>query len=157
MSQNRRYSSHEVEQPFRKMLSYNGKDESISISDLGTFFAAIGYIYTPEQLKEYENYSNRLLGGRFPLDLIVKSLAFIDDAEELLKIHINALDQDKDGFIDESEFKTILITLRAHMGQGDYANVDYAQFVKEADTNKDGKISIDEAVEWFVKRGKGKK
>ncbi|OXA54845.1 calmodulin [Folsomia candida] len=154
MSQNRRYSSREVEEPFRKMPSF--KDASISVSDLDPFFKAIGFTCTPEQFQGYENYSNKLLDGRFPLDLCIKSLGSVDDAEELLKIHITAMDKDKDGFIDENEFKTILVTLRTHMGH-DYPNVDYAQFVKEADTNQDGKISIDEAVEWFVKRGKGKK
>lgn len=34
-----------------------------------------------------------------------------------------------------------------------FPRVDYETFVKQADTNKDGKISIDEAVEWFIKEG----
>lgn len=86
---------------------------------------------------------------KFSLDLAIAVLGKVDDTKALMKIHVTTLDRDKDGFIDESEFKCIVAMLLIH--DPSFPTVNYKTFVEEADTNKDGKVSIDEAVEWFSK------
>lgn len=61
------------------------------------------------------------------------------------------MDRDKNGFVDSDEFHTITNTLFAH--NPSFRKTDYGKFVVEADTNQDGKVSIEEAVVWFAKEG----
>ncbi|OXA36969.1 uncharacterized protein LOC110862756 isoform X2 [Folsomia candida] len=152
MSHNRRIPRAEVEEAFKKLATYNGKDETCQVCDLGPLLTALVYICTPEQFTGYVNLWITNYNGIIPMDVIAKLVASIDDNVELMRIHVTAGDRDKNGFIDEAEFKNIVPVLLAH--NPDFPRVDYEDFVKQADTNKDGKVSIDEAVEWFAGRGK---
>lgn len=74
----------------------------------------------------------------------------VSDDVELMRIFITAIDKDKNGFIDADEFKTVVLVLLIH--NPNFPKVDYDKFVVEADTDHDGRISIDEAVVWFAKQ-----
>ncbi|OXA46319.1 parvalbumin alpha [Folsomia candida] len=149
MSQNRTYSRNEIAEPFRKLPTYDSATDTIKVTDLEGLLQALKFIYTAEQLEQYHNYWTELFDRIIPLELLVATFGCHDDHNELMRIHVTALDADKNGYIDENEFKTLMKVLLLH--NPNLPKVDYAQFVKEADANKDGKISIDEAVEWFVK------
>ncbi|OXA42861.1 Calcium-binding protein 1 [Folsomia candida] len=136
MSTNRRIPRTEVELAFRALPTYNGKDETCSVSDLEPLLTAIHYIRTPQQFAEYQNFWNANHNGIIPLDVFAKLMASIDDNVELMRIHVISMDTDHDGFIDEAEFKNIVAVLLAH--NPDFRILDYKNFVEEADTNKDG-------------------
>lgn len=76
---------------------------------------------------------------------------FLKDITKLLKVYINAFDRDNNGFIDEHEFKIMVQVVLHHPSFG---TADFVKFVKEADINKDGKVSKDEALKWFIKNAK---
>ncbi|OXA49820.1 troponin C, skeletal muscle [Folsomia candida] len=150
MAHNRRFEKVEVEAAFKKMPTFS--DATIDVADLDAFMETVGYSASKEQRDAYVTLFREGYNGKLILDLLVSLLGSIDDPKVLLKIHVTALDKDKDGFIDESEFKTIVKALLVH--DPSVPKVDFTKFVTEADTNKDGKVSIDEAVEWFCKSSK---
>ncbi|OXA53721.1 putative calcium-binding protein CML20 [Folsomia candida] len=152
MAKNRKYERCEVEAAYQKMPTYNKKHKSINITDPEAFQQAIGFIYTEEQFNAYARYFGEHHDGMMTQDLMAASFGAVDDAEELMKIHILAVDKDKNGLIDESEFKSLLSTLLTH--NPNFPRVDFDKFVEEADTNRDGVVSIDEAVAWFVNQAK---
>ncbi|OXA61758.1 putative calcium-binding protein CML20 [Folsomia candida] len=123
MTHNRNLSKVEVEEAFKKMKTFS--NDEIDAADVDLLLKTLAYTCTEEQMNAY-------------LKLLT-----------LMKIHVTTLDRDKDGFIDESEFKCIVAMLLIH--DPSFPTVNYKTFVEEADTNKDGKVSIDEAVEWFSK------
>ncbi|OXA49759.1 Caltractin [Folsomia candida] len=124
------FSRDEVERAFQNMRSYSETSKTIEVSDLGPLFKCLGYRCTPEQFSEYEIMWIGAFEGKIPLDVFAALMVALDDNGQLMKILVTALDRDKDGVVSEGEFQAI------------------------ADTDKDGKVSIDEAVEWFTKQGK---
>ncbi|OXA43250.1 Parvalbumin-7 [Folsomia candida] len=115
-------------------------------------FQNLGFFCTPEQLVEYKKMWNGPYHGFVPLDIMTKVMASLDDNAELMKILVSGADVDGNGFIEEKEFNSLVKCLLAHNPQ--FAIVAYDNFLAEADTNKDGKISITEAVDWFSEQGK---
>ncbi|OXA48705.1 probable calcium-binding protein CML20 [Folsomia candida] len=150
MSHNRKYDREEVETAMKKMPTF--ADNKIDFADLAGFLDSIGYTYTAEQMVAYEKFLNEVHNGKLDLDIAINSLGVVDDTKELMRTHIEALDLNKDGVIDEVDFKAIVELMLAH--DPAFPKVDYEKFVEEADTAKDGKVSIDEAVEWFSKNAK---
>lgn len=150
MSQNRAYERAEVEEAFRKMSTF--KDDTIEVCDLAKFYAALGFIHTKEQFEQYYNFVVTLLQGKVPMELAVAGLAVHKDITKLLKVYIDACDRDKNGFIDEGEFEVMVKVVLHH--DPSFGRMDFDRFVKEADINKDGKVSKDEAFQWFIKNAK---
>ncbi|XP_035711329.1 troponin C, skeletal muscle [Folsomia candida] len=127
-------------------------DATIDVADIDVFMATLGYSATQEQRDGYITFFNDAYNGKLILDVLIRILGSIDDTQEQMKIHVTALDKNGDGFIDEFEFITIVQVLLIH--DPTFPKVDFTKFVTEADTNQDGKVSIDEAVEWFCKNAK---
>ncbi|OXA46679.1 Baeyer-Villiger monooxygenase [Folsomia candida] len=75
-----------------------------------------------------------------------------DDAKEVMRVHISALDKDGDGFVDESEFNATVQLCLIH--DPSFPKVEFDKFVEEADTDEDGKVGIAEATECFCNHGK---
>ncbi|XP_021965900.1 uncharacterized protein LOC110861096 [Folsomia candida] len=150
MAHNRRYDHFEVEAAFKKMPTFN--DDKIDVTDLNVFFANMSYTCTDEQKAAYNKYLRDYHNRKLPLDLAVACLAVIDDPKEMMRHNVTALDENKDGYIDESEFKSIVQMMLIH--DPAFPKVDYSKFFKEADTNRDGQVSIAEAVEWIGKNTK---
>lgn len=150
MAHNRRFSNLEVEVAFKKMPTFT--DNKIDLSDMDAFLKTLGYTCSKEQMDGYKEYIRDSYNGKLVLEDVTAAFAVIDDAKEIMKIHVVAMDKDKNGFIDEAEFKSGVKVLLIH--DPSLNKIDYAKFVQEADTNKDGKVSIAEAVEWFCKNAK---
>ncbi|OXA38843.1 probable calcium-binding protein CML13 [Folsomia candida] len=150
MSHNRRYERSEVEAAMKKMPTFS--HDHIDLVDMDAFVQEIGYSYTTEQRDAYITFFRDSHDSKILVEVLVAALGAIDDSKELMRIHVTALDKDKDGFIDESEFKSIIPFLLSH--DPSFPKVKFDKFVEEADTNKDGKVSIGEAVEWFSKNAK---
>ncbi|OXA39632.1 uncharacterized protein LOC118439503 [Folsomia candida] len=145
MAHNRRYGQVEVVEAFKKMPSF--RDDHIDVDDLNALFATMKYTCTEEQRAIYRAYLRDFHNKKLSLDLAVACFAVIDDPKEMMRHNVTAMDKDKNGFIDESEFKCIVQLLLIH--DPNFPRVDYNKFFEEADVNKDGKVSIDEAVEWI--------
>ncbi|OXA41465.1 Parvalbumin beta [Folsomia candida] len=118
----------EVEAAFKKMESYNPTNKTIKPS------------FTKKMW-------DGPFGGVIPLDVFADKWVARGDDVEMMRILIHAMDRDKNGFVDSDEFHTITNTLFAH--NPSFRKTDYGKFVVEADTNQDGKVSIEETVVWF--------
>ena len=58
-------------------------------------------------------------------------------------------DTNKNGLIDKDEFEPLLKLISIQ--DPAVSNISFEEFVKEADTNLDGKVSIEECVHWIEK------
>ncbi|OXA37609.1 Parvalbumin alpha [Folsomia candida] len=153
MDKTHKYTWAEVEEAFKKMETYNPTDQSIKVADFEKMLVGtLRYISTPEQVATYANMWAGPFEGKIRLDIFAPIMGAVADDVELLRIFVHALDRNKDGFVDNEEFATIVEVLLIH--NKDFPRVDYKTFAVEADTNKDGKISIDEAIAWFAKKGR---
>ncbi|OXA49891.1 uncharacterized protein LOC110854576 isoform X2 [Folsomia candida] len=144
------FSKVEVEAALKQMPTFS--DNAIDVADMDAFLQALGMDATKEQRDGYVTFFREVYNGKLPLDVCVASLGVINDTKELVRVHVAAIDKDNDGLIDESEFKAIFPFLLKH--DPSYPRIEFDDFVKEADANKDGKVSVNEAVEWFCKHAK---
>ena len=71
------------------------------------------------------------------------------DPSLLFNEYLITLDRDKDGYVSKEEFELGIETVRIH--EPSIRQISYENFVKEADVNKDGKISVAECKEWLIK------
>jgi len=51
-------------------------------------------------------------------------------------------DKDGNGFISEDEYEEVVKVIKAH--DPIFKELSFEEFVKEADTNKDGKVDVEE-------------
>ncbi|OXA48387.1 uncharacterized protein LOC110855326 [Folsomia candida] len=150
-SNNHKYEAAEVEAAFQKMSTYNPTEKCIKVSDFEEMLVkTLNYASTPEQVATYKAMWAGPFGGVIPLEVFAPIMGAVSDDVELMRIFITAIDKDKNGFIDADEFKTVVLVLLIH--NPNFPKVDYDKFVVEADTDHDGRISIDEAVVWFAKQ-----
>lgn len=147
MTKGRNFTKEEVEAAYRQIPSF--KDNAIDSTDIEKVFKIVGFTPTPEQIAQYIVFWNACFDGKAPMDVMVDALANQNDAAQCMKACITGCDKNKDGFIDEEEFKVVVGMILTH--DPDFPKVDFTRFAEEADTNKDGKVSIEEAVEWFAK------
>ncbi|XP_037031067.1 calcium-binding protein SPEC 1A-like [Bradysia coprophila] len=143
------FSTEEIEKfrkVFRTMPTYN---ESISSKDLVHYFQSTNFIKPMETYQKYIEFSDKVLGGRIPLDQIVKYLQTEHDPSLLLKEYLISMDSDNDGYVSKEEFEFGMETVKMH--DPTVRNISYEKFVKEADANKDGKISVSECEDWLKK------
>ena len=82
-------------------------------------------------------------GGRIPVE--DASRALLPTREESKEI-FNDVDRDNSGFLDEKEIKDISLQLGMEL-----STKEVKAIFKEMDTKKDGKVDIDEFLEWMEK------
>ncbi|KAG4071972.1 hypothetical protein HA402_006133 [Bradysia odoriphaga] len=143
------YSAEEIEKfrkVFRTMPTYK---ESISSKDLIPFLQSINFVKSPETYQKYIEFIDKVLGGRLPLTEAAKYLQAEHDPSLLLNEYLKSMDRDNDGFVSKEEFEFGMETVRIH--DPSVRNISYEKFVKEADANKDGKISVAECKDWLKK------
>ena len=130
---------------FKSMPTF--EDDTISSIDSSAVLKAMDFRRSPEQHSAYEKYWDSHFGGRIPLQeaiLIFKSLHEIRKWFRVLAAHF---DRNKDGFIDAGEFKDVLELSVTH--DPTLAGLTYEQFVKEANVNNDGRVSIEQCADWM--------
>lgn len=80
-------------------------------------------------------------------DFFCEGVVMLHDPSQMAVFHAKKFDKNNDGFIQENEFKDLLEMLGAHNPK--VTKKTFADFVVEADTNKDGKVSIEECGNWL--------
>ena len=134
---------------FKSLPSY--KDEAISTKDFpALIIEGMRYERTPEQIAAYQKYWDEHGGGKFTLTEVTSGLKSIHSTTKYFStLYAARLDKDGDGFINAEEFKPILELFAIH--DPTIAGISYEEFIKQADTNKDGKVSIEECTRWIEK------
>lgn len=142
------YTQEEIEK-FRKFFrivpSY---EESIASKDIIPYLKSIGYIKNQEAYDKYIEFTDKILNGRIELIQIVKYLQAQHDPSQLMNEFAITFDKDKDGYITKEEFEYGIQTLKIHDPR--VKVISFATFLKEADANKDGRISVSELKDWLI-------
>ena len=63
---------------------------------------------------------------------------------EVAKAAFDAVDADRSGFIDEPELKTVMSSVAQDIGMDQPNDSDVRDVLRELDTNRDGRISLEE-------------
>ena len=135
---------------FKSMPSYKDENDAISTNDFPVMLKEMGYERTPEQTAAYQKYWDEKSGGKLTKDEFVTAVTTLRSTSEYFaKTYAVKFDTDGDGFISVDEFKPILELLSTH--DPTIAGISYEEFIKQADKNNDGKVSIDECAGWIEK------
>ena len=133
---------------FKSMPSY--KDDAISTKDFPVMLKEMGYERTPEQVAAYQKYWDEKSGGKLAKHEFVTAVTTLRSTSEYFaKTYAVKFDKDGDGFICADEFKPILELFSTH--DPTIAGISYDEFINQSDTNKDGKVSIEECARWIEK------
>jgi len=132
------------------MKSFRAEDETISSADLPELLNLMKYERSEEQVKQYVDFWDTNFGGRARIDIFCNIMLVQHDRYQLLREYAISFDTDKDGFISREEFEFGVKTLKVH--DPSFAEVTYDQLLVEADSNADGKISIDEVAIWIMSK-----
>lgn len=131
---------------FRSMPSYV---ERVSSTDTALLIKRLGWPRSPAQTQAYIDYWNKFFDGVIPLPFLLQICRHLHDSLQLMREAVKECDKDGNGYISKDEFGLLLSYLVIH--DPNVKSTPFDQFVKEADTNKDGLVSIDECVAWVEK------
>ena len=147
------YSDEELEcivEIFKSLPTF--EDDSISSTDIPALLEGMRYKRTPEQNAAYKNHWDLHNGGRIPLKEFILIFKAVHERKKWFLVCATHVDKDKNGFIDSEEFKYMCEFTAAHDPTA--AGVTYEQFLQEADSDHDGRISIEECADWIEERAK---
>ncbi|EFJ14562.1 hypothetical protein SELMODRAFT_413463 [Selaginella moellendorffii] len=137
---------------FRDAFSLFDKDGdgSITTKELGIVMRSLGQNPSDTELLDMINEVD--VDGNGTIDwtefLVLMARKMKDaDAEEDLKEAFTVLDRNRDGFITEIELKHVM-----HQLGESFTDEEIADMVREADTDKDGKVSYPEFVKIVMPR-----
>jgi len=102
-------------------------------------------------LQRFIQFADLNYGGKIRLEDAIRYVSTFYNPSLTAHAHAINFALDKDGFISTSEFETILEILRIVYPNSKLPGKTFQQFVKEADSNNDGKVSIDECADWTTK------
>ncbi|XP_037040361.1 calmodulin-like [Bradysia coprophila] len=143
------FSPEEIERfrkVFRTMPSY---EESITSQDLPQFYRSINYIKSMETYLKHAEYTDKIFGGRITTTQLMTYLANEHDSRLLMHEYLKTFDRNNDGYISKDEFEMGIGDIKVHDPR--FKHVSYEDFLKQADTNKDGRVSVSECRDWVNK------
>ena len=129
--------------------SFRKEDWSISSADIPEMCKRWNWPRTPEQLSAYKAYWDGNFEGRAPFAVLLGILKTCHMAGPWLRGYVKACDKNGDGFIQKDEFELLFKIFELHFPG---IKKTFEDFVAEADSNRDGKVSIDEAVAWHERQ-----
>ena len=101
---------------------------------------------------EYEvKWNAKGFDKKTPVEFVEKLIDANNVLVKLVASVFNAFDKDHSGFIDVSEIEAVAKELGSELPK-----MEVEQIVDELDTDKDGKVSMEEFVEWWKTGRKGK-
>jgi len=132
---------------FRSLPTY--KDNHILTSDFPEIFHRLRYERSAEQVEAYKNYWNGLQDGKVYEEQYIDLMTNIYKTYLGAQVMVDIIDKNKSGFISEQEFTDLLHVAQTHDTK--LAGKTFEDFVAEADSDKDGRVSIGECVKWIEK------
>jgi len=132
----------------KKMPTY--KNGYVSTSDFPAIYRAMNYDLPQNQAEAIIKFADQTYGGKISLEDVIRYASTFYNPSLTARAHAINFDLDKDGFISAPEFEPILEILRVVYPNSKLPGKTFQDFVKEADSNNDGKVSIDECADWIA-------
>jgi len=136
----------EQREMFRALPTF--KDGIIQSTDVPALIVGMRWQRTPEQVAAYEEYVRVGMGGTLTEDSFIDIIQGLRRTSSFMRVLAVDCDKDKDGLISAEDFENILKILI--VSDPRLTGKSYADFVEEADTNKDGAVDIEECVAWIL-------
>jgi len=139
-----------IKQKFRELPTYKNEEYEggyILPPDMPGIAEAMGMERSAEQFEQYKLYWDRNFGGKVPMGQVVGIIENLHDTVATTLFTASVYDKDGNGFIDAEEFEEHQRIMATHDPRLKLAS--YNDFVKAADANKDGKVSLEEFKNWI--------
>ena len=133
---------------YPSLPSYKAEDGTIAAEDIPELYNRMNWPRTEKQIRVYQRYWNRHFGGRAPWAVLEGILSKVHTTGGWVREYIKAVDKSCDGFLQRDEFELFWSIFALHYPSW---KVSYDEFRDEADLNRDGMVSIEEAVLWVEK------
>jgi len=134
---------------YPSLPTFNREDWSIASSDIPALCAQLRWIpRTSEQMEAYRKYWDQHFDGRISFEHACGILEQCHLPGPYIRELVTVYNKKKDGFVAEGDFALFHEILHKHYNW----DLNYEEFVQEADINLDKKVSIDEAVAWAEKK-----
>jgi len=150
-----------VGEGMKKLPTYiqDGGSGSVSSTQMEAILILAKIEHRPEQVACYKYFWDRHNKGRISVDGFTEGLRTAHKKELMFNWLVNYADKNEDGFINADEFahlKEIMVLFNPRVAA--MTGCSYETFRVEADSNRDGKVSVDECVAWLEKiQKKGQK
>ncbi|XP_021964811.1 calcium-binding protein 2-like [Folsomia candida] len=154
--------SHILEKPFtpEELEKFKGilqslpsyKDGTIHNSEYIIFCNAAGIPTTPEQAEAYKNYFRVPYGDELArVSDIIKVFESLHDIQAYCLTVAKHFDKNGDGLISADEYEAGVAAMKAFDPGlfGEKGKFKFDELIKKADTNKDGKLQVEELAAWF--------
>jgi len=126
-----------------------GKGGFVPSSELPELLRLMKTEPLPEAIQSYSVFWDKYYNGRIYLEALADALRIAHNNEDAVTFMINSADKDKNGFISEDEFGDILKILEHYNTRLTGLNSTFHNFIVEADTDKDGRVSLEECKVWI--------
>jgi len=160
---NYEYSESEIAavgEGMKKLRTYvsDGGSGSVSSTQMEEIVKLIKREHRPEQVACYKAFWDNHHNGRIPVDTFMECMKTLHRSEVLLQWLVNCADKDRNGFISKDEFIHLLeIMILFDSRIATMENVTFEEFSVEADTNRDGRVSVAECVAWLQEKQEAQK
>jgi len=124
---------------------------TIASSEVPMVLQAMRMKANDDQVKAYQGYWDKHFKGRMYCEKMLNIMRNVHQNGTYLRALAENCDQDGNGFISEDELSSLLDMMRIKDPSLTEAGMSFENFVKQADANKDGKVSIEECKDWMEK------
>jgi len=145
------YTAEELEQvrsDFRSMPTY--KNGFVGVENIPELFKSLRYYRTPSQLKYIHDFWVFIWNGGIMEDVYIPLASQLHLTSVFAQRLTKETDTNRDGFLSEDEFKTVIAYLAQH--DGTFSGKTFEDFVVETDINKSGLVDLEKATAWIVKQ-----
>jgi len=122
---------------------------SVSTSEIFELLGLMRRERGPESVQSYTDYWDKHHNGRIYLELLADGLRVAHKNADLIGLLIARADMNKDGYISEDEFADMLKLMEHYDSRLTGLNSSFEEFTREADTDGDGKVSLEECNVWI--------
>jgi len=132
---------------FRQVSGYNSAGDCIPAKELHAYLETCGYYRTPAEVNVIVQYFEDHFGGVQPWKEALSCWTNCHSNSKLAASRVAVFDTSGDGFISVDEFGKVWPLLSANNPR--LKEISFEEFVMQADTNGDGKVSIEECAVWI--------
>jgi len=133
---------------FRAQPTYrNGPEETIQSKDFPAMWKEMKFVRTPEELSFLKACWDKNVGEVMTLAVFLEGAKVLHEAGGIARVLGKSFDKNGDGFISVDEFEELLKMVA--VVDPKLENLTFDVFVKEADSNKDGRVSVAECGNWI--------